>query len=100
MLKSRNQTFKGEAAQLPRSKYTSLRDLEAVSSKVLDLWPTSDKVGNPLLRRAAMLYGRTGAPPPPTRRSSSMCFSPRFSRWMKGFMWDCFGFNVDHYDLD
>lgn len=56
MFNSRNRTFEEKATQSPQSNYTSLRDLEVVSSN-----------------KPGMLYGQTGAPPPP-RRSSSVVF--------------------------
>ncbi|KAL1557587.1 hypothetical protein AAHA92_08147 [Salvia divinorum] len=102
---SRNRIFEDDDAQSQRSKYTSLRDLKLVTSIALRGAPClrprnyNPAAGNPLLRRAAMLYGRTGAPRP-LRKSSSMCLCSRTPRWMKESMQVCFGFNIDHRDID
>ncbi|KAG6414730.1 hypothetical protein SASPL_122104 [Salvia splendens] len=97
----RNRNFKDEeVGESARSNYTSLRGHEVVSSNMVRGTRKYDpSTGDPLLRRVAMLYGRTGAPRP-ERRSSSTCPCSRMPRWMKKFMRVCFGFNIDYRDID
>lgn len=60
------------------SEYTSLRDTIVEHSS-----NTSNNTGNPLLRRAAMLYARPGAPPPLPPRPTTLLTLIKV----------CFGFN-------